>query len=103
MPTAIGAPPAMTSATHASANQAIEWELHPKTNRVTVLFVSNSGRVSFQGTEGAALASSNSAPVAADAPLTLTVSDGVSRVQGLTLYTSADVGSTVVSLITDAG
>lgn len=100
MPTSIPNPDpfATVEATHASANQAIEWTIPDDVNRLTVLFVGNAGKFAESGTEGAALAS-NAFPVVADAPFTLKIGQLPRRVSGRTFYTSADAGPTVVRII----
>lgn len=103
MPTAIAGVPAVASETHTNANETIEWTLDSRANRVRVLFEGNAGKVGFTATEGQAFAGAAYVGVAADTIMALMVDGSVARINDLKVYTSADVGGTVVRLLIDRG
>jgi len=103
MPTPIGPPTVAITATHASADQAIEWEPDSRINRVRVLFEGSAGKIAMIGTEGAAIADNNAITVPAGEIRELRLKAGRARLAGLKFYTSADVGGTVVRLLADRG
>lgn len=100
MPTA-GPPASVITYTHVTINEATEVEIDPKTNRITVLFSTNAGKIAFTGTDGAALTAADTFPVAADSPFTVALDGGEGRVQGLKLYTEVAIQPTEVKILSE--
>ncbi len=102
MPQVLAAPPSIATYSHGANNQAIEVQIHPKTNRVTVYFDTNAGDIAFTGTEGDPLIAADTFPVVADAPFTVLVDSGPDRVSNLRIYTQVAASPTTVKIISEA-
>lgn len=95
-------PPSIATYIHTSIDEAIRVDIDPKTNRVTVLFVTNDGLIAFTGTDGAQLTAADTFPVGAGAPFTVRVDSGPDRVSSLVIFTEVAVQPTTVKIISEA-
>lgn len=102
MPESLTGPPSIATYTHSVINEAIEVQIHPKTNRVTVLFQTNPGLFAFAGTEGGQLVAGNAFPVVADSPFTVRMDSGPDRISNLRIYTEVATQPTTVKIISES-
>lgn len=101
MPETLSPPTGINSYTHTAVDVAIQADINPKTNRITVLFEGNDGLIAFTGTEGAQLTAADSFPVVAGAPFTVAVDAGEDRVNGMAIFTEVSTQPTVVKIISE--
>ncbi len=96
------APPSIATYTHTDIDEAIEVQIHPKTNRITVLFETNAGLIAFSGIEGGQLTADLAFPITAGSAFTIRVDSGPDRVSNLRLYTEVGVQPTIVKIISES-
>ena len=93
MAVTLALPPDITKTAHADAT-AVQYDVNPKTNRVTVYIAGQAGEMALTGTDGGALGA-GAWPLLADTAFTFRLDSGEDRVAGLQFFLAADAAADV--------